>query len=128
MKIKLLILLAIIAVFALPVMAQELPDTAGEAVGWLQVAIVALAGLVATRLTEALGNIPFLKNADKDKLRQPLLDLVAAVIAVGAAYIIGYATPLAAYLDDAGLWKVVVWAWPSALAWFKGLRLVENYS
>jgi hypothetical protein len=106
---------------------QQPPETAKEGVDWLRVALVALAGLVGTRLTEAISKLPFPGN-DKIAIRQPLLDLTAAVLSILTGYLLASATSLAGFLDDSGWWQVVIWAWPSAVAWFKGLRITERFS
>ncbi len=118
MKTRVLLVVFFVLMLAVPVFAQDLPDTAAEGLEWLAVAIVALSGLIATKLTEALARMPFLSDADKDKIRRPLLNLVAGVISIGSAYLMMYGGDLAGFLDSSGLWNVVVWAWPAAVAWF----------
>lgn len=119
-------LILLLAVLAAPAFAQdqppELPPTAAEGVGWIKWALVAMAGLVSTRLTEVLSNISWLKKEDKEKVRQPLLDFVAAVIAIGSAYLLLNADIVAQFLDNSGWWSVILWAWPAAYAWFLGQK------
>lgn len=127
----LLVVVVIVGATSAMVLAQEeppqLPPTAGEAVAELAAALAVLAGLLANRLTEALGRLPFLSDEDKNKLRQPLLDIFAAVFSVASGYILASAAMAAGFLDESGWWQVILWSWPTAYGWFRGKRLLKGF-
>jgi hypothetical protein len=119
---KFLPLLFLILILAAPAMAQNgdaPPATAAEGVQWLAVGLAAAAGLLASALTDALKRIPWLTDGDKSKISGPLADLVAALVSVGSAYLLGYLGQVAGFLDQSGLWQVVIFAWPAAKGWFE---------
>jgi hypothetical protein len=102
-----------------PGLPDNPPATAGEGLSALAIAIATLAGLAGARLTTLIKNLPFLQEGEKSKLSGLVADLVAFVLSTGIAYLVTYLTPVAATLDNSGLWQVLVWSWPAAKAWYE---------
>ncbi|RJQ32793.1 MAG: hypothetical protein C4589_00225 [Peptococcaceae bacterium] len=118
-----LILILILALIPQAVFAQDtgpaLPDTAAGGLSLLAVMVAALAGLLASAVTDAAKNLSFLKDDEKTKLAGPLAELVVAVVSIGSGYLITYLTPVAAFLDQSSLWQVLIFSWPMARAWYE---------
>lgn len=122
---RVLILTVLILLFAAPaVLAQELPPTAVEAVGWIQAGLAALAGLLAWAMTDFIKKMAWLPDSDRSKIAGPAANLVAAIVAVASGWLVGWLGQWAGLLDESGLWSVIVFAWPAAKAWYEatGIR------
>jgi hypothetical protein len=103
-------------------MAQDAdtpPATAAEGLQWLAAGLAALAGLLAYAVTDAIKRIPWLNDEEKSKISGPMANLVAAVVSIASGYLVGSFGQVAGFLDESGLWQVVVFAWPAAKAWFE---------
>jgi len=96
----------------------EAPPTAVEGVQWLAIFLTAVVGLFANRVVEFISGLGFLSGDDKEKLRQPVLDLIAAAGAIGLGYVVAFLTPVAEMFDERGLWAIVIAAWPVVYAWY----------
>lgn len=99
--------------------ADNPPATAAEALDWLALGLAAAAGLLGSRLTDAIKRIPWLTDGDKSKISGPLAELVAALLSVGSGFLLAYLGQVAGFLDQSGLWQVIIFAWPAAKGWFE---------
>lgn len=117
--------LGVLLLAAPVVLAQEgsgdvtLPDTAAGGVDTLALFLAGLAGLLASAITDAIKRLPFLRDEEKTAISGPTADLVAVLVSVGSAYIVAYLSQLAGFLDESGLWQVILFSWPAAKGWFE---------
>ena len=121
------VFLAILAAVLLPltVYAQpiqppaELPKTAHEALALFPLGLAMLAGIIANRLTDYLKTIPQIGDENAEKIGGATADFLAAIMSVVSGYVVGHLAVAADFLDTSGIWQVIVWAYPFALAWFE---------
>lgn len=100
-----------------------LPATAEEALpSIITIALAALAGLIGNALTDAIKDLPWLKKDEKQLISGHLANLVAALISIGGAYLLTYLGPWAEYLDEQGIWLIIITAWPIAKMWFEAKK------
>lgn len=115
--VKALIPVFLFLALAAPALAQN--DSAAEGLQWLAAALAALSGLLAYAVTDAVRRAAWLKDEDKSKISGPMANLVAAVVSIGSGYLIGYLGQWVGFLDQSGLWQVIIFSWPAAKAWFE---------
>jgi len=103
---------------------QGLPPTATETVSLIEISLAALAGLLGWAITDAIRKWSWLPEQDRSAISGPAANLVAAVVSVASGFIVAWLAQWAGFLDQSGLWAVVVWAWPLAKVWFEttGIR------
>jgi len=99
-----------------------LPATAEEGIAILAIAIAVFAGLAGNALTDAIKDLPWLKTDEKQLISGHGANLVAALISIGGAYLLTYLGPWAEYLDQTGIWLIIITAWPIAKAWFEAKK------
>lgn len=115
-----LLWLALLALLAAPVMAaQEVPPTAGEAVGLIEAGLVALAGLLGWAITDAIRKWTWLPEEDRSRIGGAAANLVAAIVSAASGFIVGWLGQWAGLLDTSGIWAVVIFVWPAAKGWFE---------
>lgn len=123
------ILLALILsiTLAAPALAQEggvsPPETATELVAMVLAAVGAIlaGGTLGNLFTDRLKAIklPFLSSPERARLGGLMAEIAALVVSAGLAWVgVTYLTPLASYLDESGIWAIVLAAWPVARYWF----------
>jgi hypothetical protein len=116
------LLVLLLLALAQTVFAQGVtpPDTAQHGLDWLVILLAALPGLIGTMLLDELKKLPFLADhpGESQIIRDGVVKILAAVLPIGSAYLVIYATPIATYLDSSGLWTFILTAWPWAQGWF----------
>jgi len=99
---------------AVPVMAQDggvqLPDTAQ---GFLEL-LVGLAtawiggGAIGSWLTNLLKRLTWIPEEDRSRIAKEGAETVAVILTTGVGLLFTYLTPVANYLDVAGIWPIIL--------------------
>jgi hypothetical protein len=113
---KLFLLILVVAslfILAQPVLAQELPDTAVEALKQAEGILVALgiafAGFVGFTITDFLKEkVPGLAENVANEVGAWITRVVAFVTSTAAGLLVSLVVDYAAKLDETGLWKAIV--------------------
>lgn len=95
------------------------PATAAEGLNLLAMALASLIGLAGNRLVDWIKSWPYLTDGEKSKLGGLAADLVTAVLTIGLGYGVTFLAPVAAFLDQSGLWQVIIFSWPFAKGWYE---------
>lgn len=113
--------------FAGAAYAQDsLPSTASEGLQYIEEFLALLAGLVATRLTTGLKKMWWLSDEQRSKIIGLGADAVAAALALATAFALSHGAIAAGFLDENGLWQVLLLVWPAAKGWYLGEKTVRS--
>jgi hypothetical protein len=103
----------------MPAHAQELPGTAAEGIDVLAALLATLAGLLATTVIDAIKNLSFFTDGERQKIADAYANLISVMVSVLTGYAVGYLAHLAGLLDSSGIWQLVLFSWPAAKGWFE---------
>lgn len=146
----LFMIVAMLFVFALPVLAQEpvspvptpavdegppvftspteLPKTAAEGLAVVEAFITFVGGLITYYLVKGVKQLPGLSDGEIQKITGLGAEAISAVMACVVGIALTYGAKVAGFLDDNGFWTVLQWAWtawPAAYLIHKGGKLSE---
>lgn len=86
----------------------QIPPTAVNALGLVATMVAAFGGIIASQLTDIIRNLTGLKDEEKAQLSELVSPFIVGLLSVGAGIGFDRLLPAAGYLDDTGLWRLVV--------------------
>jgi hypothetical protein len=106
----------------------ELPETAVGALALLIAGLGALGGIVTEWGTELIKRLPLIKPADKDKISGNWAKFVAGLVALVTTGVQAYGILGAEWLDENGIWALVLLAfnWAGADLLHRAMRKTKR--
>lgn len=109
-----------------PVLPEQLPEDPAVVLEWLVTTLAVLTGLVATRVVDAIKQLTWIPEESRNRLAGAAADFVSVILSEIVALVLAGAAYLLGFLDESGLWTVLVWAYPSAKLWFEGQKFTRR--
>lgn len=104
-----------------PDFPDELPQTAEELQGYIRNWILFVAGLLATHIMNGVKQIKWLGK--QQWFLKLVTELVSGITASVVAFIMGNVIMALGFLDQSGLWQVILFAWPAAVGIYHTKKL-----
>ena len=109
-----------------PELPTELPDTAEGVIPYLREWLLFVSALIATHVMNAFKKIPGL--GQQEWLGKLVTELVSGVTASVVAFVLGLGAVGLGFLDESGLWQVILFAWPAAVGIYHGKKFSKANS
>lgn len=103
-----------------PDLPDEPPDQATGLLSDVQKWLLFVAGLIATHVMAGVKKLPWFGK--QDWFLKLVTELVSGVSASVVAFLLGNAAIALGFLDESGLWQVVIYAWPAAVGIYHGKK------
>lgn len=103
-----------------PVPPDQLPDKATDLLPDIEKWLLFVAGLLATHVMSWVKEIPWFGK--QKRLVKLVTELLSGLTASVLAFLLGTAAVALGFLDESGLWQVIVFAWPAAVGIYHGKK------